>query len=66
MTENHEQAAAPDPEQGRRGRTGAIARATAAVAAGVAMGWTTRDVGLGVTTATAALNILREFARPAR
>jgi hypothetical protein len=66
MSENHEHAATPDPEQGRGGRTGAITRATVAVAAGAATGWTTRDVGLGITTATAALNILREFTRPAR
>ena len=52
----------------QRGATGgAITRAAAAVAAGVAVGVMTRDVGLGVTTAAAAVSILREMlARPGR
>lgn len=58
---------APEPESGWRGRTGAIARAAAAVAAGIAFGVTTHDIGLGITTVAVAVSILREvFAYPAR
>ncbi|QNJ89915.1 hypothetical protein HZU40_00135 (plasmid) [Mycolicibacterium fluoranthenivorans] len=50
-----------------RDRAGAIIRAVAAVGAGVAVGVSTRDLGLGVTTAAAAVSILRELlARPGR
>jgi hypothetical protein len=70
MTEHHEYAAddgAADGSSGWRGRAGGIARAAAAVAAGVTVGLTTHDVGLGITTAAAAVSILREvFARPGR
>jgi len=51
----------------RRWRASAITRATAAIAAGVTMGWATRDVNVGITTTTATMNILREvFVRSQR
>lgn len=58
---------APDHRARWRERTGAIARAIIAVTAGATTGWTTRDVGLGLTTAAVTVSILREaFARPTR
>lgn len=70
MTERSQAAAGgdvPDNSARWRGRVGAAARATFAVAVGAATGWTTRDVGLGVTTAAATVSILREaFVRPTR
>lgn len=57
----------PGDRPGWRDRAAAIARAATAIVAGVAVGATTRDVGLGITTAGAAASILREaFARPSR
>lgn len=67
MSENHE--STPGDAEGSRwrDRAGAITRAVTAVGAGVAVGVSTRDVGLGVTTAAAAVSILRELlARPGR
>ena len=55
----------PGDRPGWRDRSAAIVRATAAIAAGLAVGVMTRDVGLGITTAAAGVSILRElFARP--
>lgn len=65
MTEQHD--TTPSPDSGWRGRAGAIARTITAVAAGAAVGYTTHNVGLGVTTAAAAVSLLREaFAPPLR
>ena len=65
MTEPHDLPAGG--ESHRRWRAGTITRAAAAVAMGVTMGWATRDVGIGITTTTATMNILREvFVRPQR
>jgi hypothetical protein len=64
MTEQHN--TTPSPGSGRHGRAGAIARTITAVAAGAAVGYTTHNVGLGVTTAAATVSLLREaFTHPA-
>lgn len=65
MTEPHHLPAGDEPHQ--HWRAGAITRATTAIAAGVTIGWATRDVTIGITTTTAAMSILREvFVRPQR
>jgi hypothetical protein len=64
MTEQHN--TTPSPGSGWRGHAGAIARTITAVAAGAAVGYSTHNVGLGVTTAAATVSLLREaFTRPA-
>jgi hypothetical protein len=63
MTEQH----TPSPAPRWRSRAGAIARALTAVGAGVAVGYSTGDLKLGMTTAAVALSLLQEaFARPPR
>lgn len=63
MTEPHNLPAGDEPHQ--HWRASGIARAVTAIAAGVTMGWATRDVSVGITTTTAAMNMLREvFVRP--
>ncbi len=64
MTEHHDTTSSPTA--GRPGRTGAIIRTLAALSAGIVAGATSRDFGLGITTATATLGLLREvFNHPA-
>lgn len=70
MTENYGPARdddSPDQEPRWRTRASALARAVIGVTTGAVTGWITRDVGLGVTTAAAAVSILREvLAEPQR
>ncbi|WP_133067017.1 hypothetical protein [Mycolicibacterium sphagni] len=57
---------APDPSDAHD-RATAIARAVVGVSAGAAVGITTRDIGLGITTAAALVSILGEvMVRPPR
>ena len=58
MTEQHD--AHPESTSGWRARAGAITRALAAIATGIVWGYSTRDVGEGLTAAGIALSLLRE------
>jgi len=54
----------PQPGPGWRGSAGAIARTMTAIAAGAAVSYTTRNPGLAITSAAAALSLMREMFPP--
>lgn len=50
----------PEPTSARRGRSGGITRAAAAVTVGIGYGYCTRDVGQALTATSVVLSLLRE------
>lgn len=68
MAKQHQPASGddnPNHEARWRQSAGAIGPTITGVTAGATVGWITRDLGLGVTTAVAVVSILRDvFPRP--